>query len=72
MRLELASHQNKEIHAMITEQENIQDTLGPIHDSMVNSEGVILHKTGHDRGIIHDYEIFKIKHLTGQDNTGSS
>lgn len=29
---------------------------------MVNSEGVILHKTGHDRGRIHDYEIFKNKH----------
>src|SRR6476619_4770748 len=29
---------------------------------MVNSEGLILHKTGHDRGrIIHDYEIFKNK-----------
>jgi DDE superfamily endonuclease len=31
---------------------------------MVNSEGTILHKTGHDRGRIHDYEIFKNKHLT--------
>jgi hypothetical protein len=31
---------------------------------MVNSEGVILHKTGHDRGRIHDYEIFKSKHPT--------
>jgi hypothetical protein len=31
---------------------------------MVNSEGVILHKTGHDRGRIHDYEIFKSKHST--------
>ena len=29
---------------------------------MVNSEGIILHKTGHDRGRIHDYEIFKNKH----------
>ena len=29
---------------------------------MVNSEGLILHKTGHDRGRIHDYEIFKNKH----------
>jgi hypothetical protein len=29
---------------------------------MVNSEGAILHKTGHDRGRIHDYEIFKNKH----------
>jgi DDE superfamily endonuclease/Helix-turn-helix of DDE superfamily endonuclease len=28
---------------------------------MVNSEGTILHKTGHDRGRIHDYEIFKNK-----------
>src|SRR6476661_4313640 len=28
---------------------------------MVNSEGLILHKTGHDRGRIHDYEIFKNK-----------
>ena len=32
--------------------------------SMVNSEGLILHKTGHDRGRIHDYEIFKNKHPT--------
>ena len=31
---------------------------------MVNSEDVILHKTGHDRGRIHDYEIFKNKHPT--------
>ena len=31
---------------------------------MVNSEGMILHKTGHDRGRIHDYEIFKNKHPT--------
>src|SRR5215831_20463537 len=31
---------------------------------MVNSEGVILHKTCHDRGRIHDYEIFKNKHPT--------
>ncbi len=31
---------------------------------MVNSEGVILHKTGHERGRIHDYEIFKNKHPT--------
>jgi hypothetical protein len=29
---------------------------------MVNSEGTILHKTGHDRGRIHDYEVFKNKH----------
>ncbi len=29
---------------------------------MVNSVGTILHKTGHDRGRIHDYEIFKNKH----------
>jgi hypothetical protein len=29
---------------------------------MVNNEGLILHKTGHDRGRIHDYEIFKNKH----------
>ena len=30
---------------------------------MVNSEGtILLHKTGHDRGRIHDYEIFKNKH----------
>jgi hypothetical protein len=29
---------------------------------MVNSEGTILHKTGHDRRRIHDYEIFKNKH----------
>jgi len=31
---------------------------------MVNSEGIILHKTGHDHGRIHDYEIFKNKHPT--------
>jgi DDE superfamily endonuclease len=31
---------------------------------MVNSEGTILHKTGHDHGRIHDYEIFKNKHPT--------
>ena len=31
---------------------------------MVNIEGTILHKTGHDRGRIHDYEIFKNKHPT--------
>jgi DDE superfamily endonuclease/Helix-turn-helix of DDE superfamily endonuclease len=31
---------------------------------MVNSEGTILHKTGHARGRIHDYEIFKNKHPT--------
>jgi CHAD domain-containing protein len=30
--LELTSHQNKEIHTMITELEDIQDTLGTIHD----------------------------------------
>jgi hypothetical protein len=29
---------------------------------MVNSEALILHKTGHDRGRIHDYEVFKNKH----------
>ena len=30
---------------------------------MVNSEGtILLHKTGHDHGRIHDYEIFKNKH----------
>ena len=29
---------------------------------MVNSDGTILHKTGHDRGRIHDYEIYKDKH----------
>jgi hypothetical protein len=29
---------------------------------MVNSEGLILHKTDHKRGRIHDYEIFKNKH----------
>ena len=29
---------------------------------MVNSEGTILYKTGHDRGRIHDYEVFKNKH----------
>jgi hypothetical protein len=29
---------------------------------MVNGEGTILHKTGHDRGRIHDYEVFKNKH----------
>ncbi len=26
---------------------------------MVNSDGMILHKTGHERGRIHDYKIFK-------------
>ena len=31
---------------------------------MVNSDGTILHKTGHNRGRIHDYEIFKNKHPT--------
>jgi hypothetical protein len=31
---------------------------------MVNSDGTILHKTRHDRGRIHDYEIFKNKHPT--------
>lgn len=31
---------------------------------MVNSEGAVLHKTGHDRGRMHDYEIFKNKHPT--------
>jgi hypothetical protein len=31
---------------------------------MVNSDGTILRKTGHDRGRIHDYEIFKNKHPT--------
>ena len=31
---------------------------------MVNSDGTILHKTSHDRGRIHDYEIFKNKHPT--------
>ena len=30
--LELASHQNNEIHTIITELEDIQDTLGTIHD----------------------------------------
>jgi hypothetical protein len=31
----------------------------------INSEGtILLHKTGHDRGRIHDYEIFKNKHPT--------
>ncbi|HET7389239.1 MAG TPA: transposase family protein [Nitrososphaeraceae archaeon] len=29
---------------------------------MVNSEGAILHKTGHKHGRIHDYEIFKNNH----------
>ena len=29
---------------------------------MVNSDGTILHKTGHKRGRIHDYEIFKNNH----------
>ena len=29
---------------------------------MVNSEGLILHNTGHDRVRIHDYEVFKNKH----------
>ena len=31
---------------------------------MVNSDGTILHKTGHDRGRIHDYETFKNNHPT--------
>ncbi|MGA9154724.1 MAG: transposase family protein, partial [Candidatus Nitrosopolaris sp.] len=31
---------------------------------MVNSDGTILHKTGHDQGRKHDYEIFKNKHPT--------
>ena len=31
---------------------------------MVNGEGTILHKTGHKRGRIHDYEIFKNNHPT--------
>jgi hypothetical protein len=32
---------------------------------MVNSEGtILLHKTGHNHGRIHDYEIFKNKHPT--------
>src|SRR6476620_4506445 len=31
---------------------------------MVNGEGTILHKTRHERGRIHDYEIFKNKHPT--------
>jgi hypothetical protein len=31
---------------------------------MVNSEGIILHKTGHKRGRVHDYEIFKNRHPT--------
>ena len=31
---------------------------------MVNSEGVILHKTDHERGRIHDYDVFKNKHPT--------
>ena len=32
---------------------------------MVNSEGtILLHKTGHERGRKHDYEIFKNKHPT--------
>ena len=29
---------------------------------MVNSDGTILHKTGHERGRKHDYEIFKNNH----------
>ena len=29
---------------------------------IVNSDGTILHKTGHKRGRKHDYEIFKNKH----------
>src|SRR6266516_4609610 len=31
---------------------------------MVNSKGTILHKTGHNRGRIHDYENLKNKHPT--------
>ena len=30
--MELTSHQSKEIHTIITELEDIQDTLGTIHD----------------------------------------
>ena len=30
--MELSSHQNNEIHTIITELEDIQDTLGTIHD----------------------------------------
>jgi hypothetical protein len=29
---------------------------------MVNSEGTILHKTDHDHGRIHDYDIYKHNH----------
>jgi DDE superfamily endonuclease len=31
---------------------------------MVNSEGLILHKTEHEKGRKHDYDIFKNKHPT--------
>jgi hypothetical protein len=31
---------------------------------MVNSDGTILHKTGHERGRKHDYEVFKNNHPT--------
>ena len=31
---------------------------------MVNSDGTILHKTGHNHGRKHDYEIFKNNHPT--------
>ena len=31
---------------------------------MVNSEGLILHKTEHKKGRKHDYDIFKNKHPT--------
>jgi hypothetical protein len=31
---------------------------------MANSDGTILHRTGHERGRIHDCEIFKNKHPT--------
>ena len=29
---------------------------------MVNSEGIIMHKTGHKRGRIHDYDVYKNNH----------
>jgi CHAD domain-containing protein len=46
--LELTSHQNKEIHTIITELEDIQDTLGTIHDcdTMIAYMKRIRHRNG--------------------------
>ena len=44
--LELSSHQNNEIHTIITELEDIQDTLGTIHDcdTMISYLTRIIHR----------------------------